>query len=69
MKDVLAQPIQIGYLQAKNRILMPPMYRPWSSPSGKVSDRHVAYYRERAEGGVGTILLQPSVLKKPISKE
>jgi len=63
MKDVLAQPIQIGYLQAKNRILMPPMYRPWSSPSGKVSDRHVAYYRERAEGGVGTIVVETTAVR------
>jgi len=30
MKDILAQSIQIGPLQAKNRILMPPMYRPCS---------------------------------------
>ena len=64
MKDVLAQPIQIGYLQAKNRILMPPMYRPWSSPSGKVSDRHVAYYRERAEGGVGTIVVETTAVRR-----
>lgn len=63
MKDVLAQPIQIGHLQAKNRILMPPMYRPWSSPSGKVSDRHVAYYRERAEGGVGTIVVETTAVR------
>lgn len=64
MKDVLAQPIQIGHLQAKNRILMPPMYRPWSSPSGKVSDRHVAYYRERAEGGVGTIVVETTAVRR-----
>ena len=64
MKDILAQPIRIGSLQAKNRILMPPMYRPWSSPSGKVLDRHLAYYRERAEGGVGTIVVETTAVRR-----
>ena len=64
MKDILAQPIRIGFFQAKNRILMPPMYRPWSSPSGKVLDRHVAYYRERAEGGVGTIVVETTAVRR-----
>jgi len=64
MKDILAQPIRIGSLQAKNRILMPPMYRPWSSPSGKVSDRHLAHYRERAEGGVGTIVVETTAVRR-----
>ncbi len=64
MKDILVQPIRIGSLQAKNRILMPPMYRPWSSPSGKVLDRHVAYYRERAEGGVGSIVVETTAVRR-----
>jgi len=64
MKDILAQPIRIGSLQAKNRILMPPMYRPWSSPSGRVSDRHLAHYRERAEGGVGTIVVETTAVRR-----
>jgi len=64
MKDILAQPIRIGSLQAKNRILMPPMYRPWSSPSGKVSDRHLAHYCERAEGGVGTIVVETTAVRR-----
>ncbi len=64
MKDILAQPIRIGSLQAKNRILMPPMYRPWSSPSGKVLGRHVAYYRGRAEGGVGTIVVETTAVRR-----
>lgn len=64
MKDVLGQPIQIGHLEAKNRILMPPMYRPWSSPSGKALGRHLAYYRERAEGGVGTIVVETTAVRR-----
>jgi len=64
MKDILAQPIQIGHLQAKNRILMPPMYRPWSSPSGKVLARHVTHYQKRAEGGVGTIVVETTAVRR-----
>ena len=64
MKDILAQPIRIGSLQAKNRILMPPMYRPWSSPSGKVLGRHVVYYRGRAEGGVDTIVVETTTVRR-----
>ena len=64
MKDILAQPIRIGFFQAKNRILMPPMYRPWSSPSGKVLGRHVVHYRERAEGGVGTIVVETTAVRR-----
>ena len=64
MKDILAQTIQIGHLQEKNRILMPPMYRPWSDEEGKVSDRHIAHYRERAQGGVGTIVVETTAVRR-----
>jgi len=62
MKDILAQPILIGHIQAKNRILMPPMYRPWSDDSGKVSDKHIAHYQECAQGGVGTIVVETTAV-------
>jgi len=64
MKDILGQPISIGPLQAKNRILMPPMYRPWGEEDGKVSDRHIAHYRERAQGGVGTIVVETTAVRR-----
>lgn len=43
--------------QIRNRICVPPMvcYH-WSDESGIVSDRHVAHYREIAEGGAGLII-------------
>jgi len=62
MKDILAQPIIIGHIHAKNRILMPPMYRPWSDDSGKVSDKHIAHYQECAQGGVGTIVIETTAV-------
>ena len=64
LKDVLAQPIQIGAFQAKNRILMPPMYRPWSGSDGKVGQRHVEHYRERAQAGVGTIVVETTAVRR-----
>ena len=64
LKDILAQPIQIGAHQAKNRILMPPMYRPWSDEDGKVRHRHIEHYRERAEAGVGTIVVETTAVRR-----
>jgi len=64
MNDILAQPIQIGHLQARNRIHMPPMYRPWSEEDGKVSDKHIEHYRERAQGGVGTIVVETTAVRR-----
>ena len=62
MQDILAQPIQIGHHKAKNRIFMPPMFRPWSDDSGKVSDRHLSHYQGRAKGGVGTIVIETTAV-------
>ena len=62
MQDILAQPIQLGHHRAKNRIFMPPMLRPWSDDSGKVSDRHISHYQGRAEGGVGTIVIESTAV-------
>ncbi len=53
--DFLFTPFRIGNLALKNRIVMAPMTRSFSP--GKVPGENVAaYYRRRAEGGVGLIL-------------
>ena len=44
---------------------MPPMHRPWSDLSGEVSDRHIEFYQECAQGGVSTIVIETTaVLRK-----
>jgi 2,4-dienoyl-CoA reductase-like NADH-dependent reductase (Old Yellow Enzyme family)/NADPH-dependent 2,4-dienoyl-CoA reductase/sulfur reductase-like enzyme len=48
----------IGTLETKNRIVMPPMATHYASPEGFVTDRQIAYYVERARGGVGYITIE-----------
>ena len=53
MHDSLFQPIQLGAIQAKNRILMGPLTRGRSSQPGSVpNDMMVTYYRQRAGAGL-----------------
>ncbi len=53
MNDSLFQPIQLGAIHAKNRILMAPLTRGRSSQPGSVpNDMMVTYYRQRAGAGL-----------------
>jgi 2,4-dienoyl-CoA reductase-like NADH-dependent reductase (Old Yellow Enzyme family)/thioredoxin reductase len=54
----LFSPCSIGTLQAKNRIVMPPMATNYGSPDGLVTDRLIAYYAERARGGAGYLTVE-----------
>jgi 2,4-dienoyl-CoA reductase-like NADH-dependent reductase (Old Yellow Enzyme family)/thioredoxin reductase len=56
----LFTPIQVASLQLRNRIVMPSMSTNFALPEspGFVSERHIAYYRERARGGAGLIMIQ-----------
>ncbi len=51
----LFQPLQIGPMRVANRIVMAPMERNFANPDGSVSERTIAHYRLRAEGGAGWI--------------
>jgi 2,4-dienoyl-CoA reductase-like NADH-dependent reductase (Old Yellow Enzyme family)/thioredoxin reductase len=52
--------IRIGPLTLKNRIVMPPMSTNFGDPQrpGFVSQRHKAYYGERAKGGAGLVIVE-----------
>jgi 2,4-dienoyl-CoA reductase (NADPH2) len=52
------EPFKIGNLEIKNRIVMAPMTVDYANPDETPSDRHLAYYTERAKGGVGLITLE-----------
>jgi 2,4-dienoyl-CoA reductase-like NADH-dependent reductase (Old Yellow Enzyme family) len=56
--DKLFSPFSIGALETKNRIVMPPLATNYASPEGFVTDRQIAYYVERARGGVGYITVE-----------
>ncbi len=49
----LFEPIEIGGIEVKNRIVMPAGETNFHTPEGGVTDRLVEFYRERAKGGVG----------------
>jgi 2,4-dienoyl-CoA reductase-like NADH-dependent reductase (Old Yellow Enzyme family) len=51
----LYRPGSIGTLQIKNRLIMPAMAIPIAGKDGGVTDKMIAFYRARAEGGVGLV--------------
>jgi 2,4-dienoyl-CoA reductase-like NADH-dependent reductase (Old Yellow Enzyme family) len=64
----LFTPFAIGRLALPNRIVMAPMTRNFSP--GNVPDEHVAaYYRRRAENGVGLIVTEGTVIDHPASTD
>ena len=48
--------VKINQLEIRNRIVLPAMHLGYT-PGGLVSDRLVEFYRERARGGVGLIVI------------
>ena len=54
----LLSPWKIGSLEIKNRIVMSPMTLVWCNPDETPSDRQIAYWTERAKGGVGLIITE-----------
>ncbi len=54
--EALFSPIKIGVMEVKNRIVMPAMHLNYTM-SGEITDQIVDFYRERAEGGVGLIII------------
>ena len=60
----LFTPLQIGKLELKNRIVMPPMATNFSDLEGTVNERHIAYYRRRARGGAGLIIFEHTGIAK-----
>jgi 2,4-dienoyl-CoA reductase-like NADH-dependent reductase (Old Yellow Enzyme family) len=65
-KSALAQPFSLGQLNLPNRIVMAPMTRSFS-PGGVPGDDVAAYYRRRAEGGVGLLLTEGTYTGHPAS--
>lgn len=65
--DVLFRPFSIGSLNLPNRIVMAPMTRAFA-PNGIPGEPNAAYYRKRAEGGVGLILSEGTVVDRPASR-
>lgn len=61
--DNLFRPFSLKSLNIKNRIVMAPMTRSFS-PNGVPTDTVAAYYQKRAEGEVGLILSEGTVIDR-----
>jgi 2,4-dienoyl-CoA reductase-like NADH-dependent reductase (Old Yellow Enzyme family)/thioredoxin reductase len=55
--DVLFEPVRLGGLTLRNRLVMAPMGT-CLEIGGHITDDTIAYYRRRAQGGVGTITVE-----------
>ncbi|MFA4836278.1 MAG: FAD-dependent oxidoreductase [Dehalococcoidia bacterium] len=65
MLQHLFQPIKIGNMTLKNRIVMAPMGTGYNDPGGYVSERNIAYYAARARGGAGMITVEGACVDYP----
>ena len=65
--DILFRPFALKSLKLDNRIVMAPMTRT-KAPGGIPGAANAAYYRRRAEGGVGLILSEGTVVGRPASR-
>lgn len=66
-REILFQPISIGSMTLPNRIVMAPMTRSFAK-NGIPGEINASYYRRRAEGGVGLILSEGTVVDRPASR-
>lgn len=65
--EALFQPFHLKSLSLKNRIVMAPMTRSFA-PDGIPGENIAAYYQRRAEGDVGLILSEGTVIDRPASR-
>ena len=64
--DALFEPFTLGPLEMPNRVVMAAMTRQFS-PGGVPGEDVAAYYRRRAEGGVGLLITEGTVIDRPAS--
>ena len=62
---MIREPLTIGTMKVKNRLVMPPMATYLCDEDGKVTDELLSYYSERAAGGnIGLIITEHSFFTK-----
>lgn len=66
--EKLFEPIRIGKLELRNRIVMAPINSHLGTELGGVNDRLIDYYVERAKGGVGLIISDAMCIDWPVGK-
>lgn len=61
--SLLLKSANIGALELKNRVVMPPMCMYKSDESGEIKDFHKYHYVSRALGGVGFIIVEATAIE------
>jgi 2,4-dienoyl-CoA reductase-like NADH-dependent reductase (Old Yellow Enzyme family)/thioredoxin reductase len=51
--------VKVGPVELPNRLAMAPVKTAFGRPDGLACPQHIAYYRRRAEGGAGLIIVEP----------
>jgi 2,4-dienoyl-CoA reductase-like NADH-dependent reductase (Old Yellow Enzyme family) len=64
----LFQPVAMGKVELKNRIVMPALSTCFASDDGFVTDRIINHYVKRARGGVGLIVVEATYIDAPVGK-
>ncbi|MGR3311167.1 MAG: oxidoreductase, partial [Candidatus Brocadiales bacterium] len=60
--ELLFSPFKIGSMGLKNRLVMPAMETHLCDKEGFVTDELISYYRARAKGGVGCIIVENTAI-------
>lgn len=55
--SLLLQPIQVGNLTFKNRIMFPPLTTGYEERDGSIGPRSLAFYERLAKGGAGYVVI------------
>ncbi|KPK81227.1 MAG: hypothetical protein AMS25_07420 [Gemmatimonas sp. SM23_52] len=63
-EDPLFGPLQLGSLTLPNRVVMTTVKLGYATEVGEVTDRHVAFYVRRAEGGAGLLTSEPLYVQR-----
>ena len=59
------EPLQVGPISIRNRVMMPAMATCFATGDGQVTDQMIRYYARRAEGGAGLIIVEATCVDTP----
>lgn len=57
------EPGKIGNLEIKNRLIVPPMLTEFAAEDGRLTERYIRYYEEKARGGWGLIIAEDNAIE------
>jgi 2,4-dienoyl-CoA reductase-like NADH-dependent reductase (Old Yellow Enzyme family)/thioredoxin reductase len=59
MQTTVFESLRVGPVELSNRIALAPVKTALGGTDGLATDRHIAYYRRRARGGAGLLIVEP----------